>query len=225
MEKNKFLKNIERTNIKSETQEKNWVSIEEIRAKREELGHKVDTFKNAKELKDLKETQYNTLLEYVVLSLYTLIPPRRNEYNNMFIILKYSDEYDDDFNYYSLSNQKFIFNKFKNVKKVGRLDLDVPKDLQNVLDIYIKFHPHLHGKKLKKDGEIPFLVYYDGTEFNKTNSITRVLNKIFGKNLSSSLIRHIFLSDKYLDVMDDMKKDSIAMSHSTSMQADYIKKD
>ena len=59
-------------------------------------------------------------------------------------------------------------------------------------------HGRGKGKKLSKTSNIPFLVYNDGKEFNKINSITRILNKIFDKKIGSSMLRHIFLTDKYI---------------------------
>jgi hypothetical protein len=70
-----------------------------------------------------------------------------------------------------------------------------------------------------------FLVHYDGSPFIAINSITRVLNRIFGKNVGSSMLRHIYLSSKYGDVKNEQAKDSKAMSHSIGMQKDYIKTD
>jgi hypothetical protein len=50
------------------------------------------------------------------------------------------------------------------------------------------------------------------------NSITRILNKIFGKKVGSSMLRHIFLSDKYGEVKGEMADDAKAMGHSVDEQ-------
>ena len=63
----------------------------------------------------------------------------------------------------------------------------------------------------------------DGHPLVQVNSITKILNKIFGKRISSSALRHIFLSDKYKDVTKDMKADAEMMAHSVGQQKDYIK--
>jgi hypothetical protein len=57
------------------------------------------------------------------------------------------------------------------------------------------------------------------------NAITRVLNRVFGKKIGSSMLRHIYLSDKYKDQNEEMKKDAEAMGHSLDLQRAYIKKD
>jgi hypothetical protein len=68
-------------------------------------------------------------------------------------------------------------------------------------------------------------VSHDGKPFAAINSITRVLNKIFGKKVGSSMLRHIFLSDKYGKTLDEQKEDSAAMGHSLNQQRDYIKQE
>ena len=39
-----------------------------------------------------------------------------------------------------------------------------------------------------------------------STEITKILNKIFNKKISSSMLRNIFLTDKYTDVMSELKK-------------------
>jgi hypothetical protein len=55
------------------------------------------------------------------------------------------------------------------------------------------------------------------------NAVTRVLNRAFGKNIGSSMLRHIYLSEKYN--IDEMKKDADQMGHSLSLQKEYMKSD
>lgn len=219
MDKNKELKGEEKENVKSETQEKNWMDWKEVEEKYNELEKKVNAFKDQKEI---NEHQYNTLLQYVVLSLYTLLSPRRNEYQYMSVVNTVPANGTD--NYLDVAKKQMVFNRFKTSKKEGSITIDVPEQLQQVISKYLKFHPLIKGKITKKLQPTPFLVYHDGSPLDKVNSITRILNKIFGKKVGSSMLRHSFLSSKYGDVQEEMKKDSEAMSHSLSQQKDYIKK-
>jgi hypothetical protein len=50
------------------------------------------------------------------------------------------------------------------------------------------------------------------------NAITRILNKIFGKKVGSSMLRHIFITDKYGGAKTEMEKDAEAMGHSVAEQ-------
>ena len=56
---------------------------------------------------------------------------------------------------------------------------------------------------------------------NKSNGMTRRFNIIFDKKISSSILRHSYLSHKY-DI-DEMKKDSEWMGHSLDTQRTYMK--
>lgn len=221
IEKNKQLKTEEHKNEKSETQNKNWIEWTEVKERHNELIDKVDKFKTCK---DINESCYNTLLNYVILSVYFYKQPRRNEYANMNIVKKYLPSMDDKINYLDLDNKQFIFNNFKTSKKEGQQLEKIPDELMNVINLYMKFHPHIKGsKKVIKNINVPFLVNYKGDKLDKVNSITRILNNIFKKKIGSSMLRHIFLSDKYKDVNKEQQKDAQAMGHSVSMQKDYIK--
>jgi hypothetical protein len=60
---------------------------------------------------------------------------------------------------------------------------------------------------------------------NKINSITRILNKLFNpKKVGSSMLRHIYLTEKYGDKLNELEDDAEAMGTSTNMaQSTYIK--
>jgi integrase len=219
MEKNKELKAVEGSNEKTDTQEKNWLTQDEVKSHWNALKEKVDSFK-----KDLTESQYNILLQFVVLSLYVLLPPRRNEYQHTQIVRSASETSPTDTNYLDLEHNRFLFNRYKTAKKEGQISIDIPQELKAVLDIYIKFHPLIKGKITKKFTGVPFLVYYDGKPLDQVNSITRVLNKVFGKKVGSSMLRHIYLTAKYGDTNEEQKTDAEMMGHSVSQQKDYIKK-
>ena len=217
MEKNKELKAIEGSNEKTEVQKENWLSWSDVEKVRDDLKSKVDSFKSSKEL---SLNQYNLLLECVIISLYTYLPPRRNDYMNMLITKLPSGL---ETNYYDIDKNQFIFNKFKTAKKEGQVIVNIPNELLEILQIYLKFHPDIKGKIKKKFNEVPFLVFFDGKPLVQVNSITRILNKIFGKKIGSSMLRHLFLSHKYGAVNEEQKEDAKEMSHSLAQQKDYIK--
>jgi len=207
----------------TEAQKDNWMKWDEVKEKFDDLKSKVESFINNKEI---NEHQYNILLSYVVLALYFYNPPRRNkDYQMMNIIKNYSSVLPSDVNYLSYDENEFIFNVFKTAKKEGQVKIKFNEDMKKIIDQYLKFHPLVKGKKLAKTSNIPFLVYFDGKEFDKVNSITRILNKVFDKKVGSSMLRHIFLTDKYGDTLKEQQKDSKAMGHSVEMQKEYIKDD
>jgi hypothetical protein len=223
MKTNKELKENEKKQEKTETQKNNWITWDEVEKKYNELLTKVDKIKKMKELNNHK---YNILLDFIVLSLYTLIAPKRNQdWALMNIIYKNDNTLPITNNYLDYSNKKFIFNKYKTSKSKGELVENIPEKLFENINIYLKFHPLIKGKKITKNFNVPFLVYYDGKNLSSVNSITRILNHIFEKNISSSMLRHIYLTDKYGETVKDMKKDAEIMGHTPEMAINnYIKK-
>lgn len=200
----------EDTTGKTKKQEDNWLNwdvVLEHEKRLEASANKV--IKNAV----LSTNDWNTILEYMVLSLYTKFPPRRNQdYQFMKVVKSIKDTKDKDFNYYVTSTEQFVFNKYKTSKAHGEQVLDVPSDLVSVIKLYLTRHPEPKGM---------FLVYEDGKPLVSNNAITRILNRIFGKSVGASMLRHIYLSSKY-DV-DEMDKDAEAMAHSSGMQHSYMK--
>ena len=219
--KNNELKTEEGNNEASETQKKNWITWDNVKEKIEELKNKVDIFKNSKEI---NEHNYNTLLQYVILGCYFYKQPRRNQdYYKMMVVKSYTPDLPITNNYLDYDNKEFVFCLYKTSKTDGIQKEKIPDELMEILNIYFKFHPDIKNKKIKKGVEVPFLVYYNGKPFEKVNCITRILNKIFDKSVGSSMLRHIFLSNKYGDVIKEQKEDAAAMGHSFQMQKDYVK--
>jgi len=205
----------------TEAQKENWISWDDVKNKLEEIKKKIDEFKNNK---NINENQYNLLLSYVILGLYTYNPPRRNmDYQKMNIIKKYSDILPKDTNYLDYDNKKFIFNVFKTSKKEGQVDININDELMDIINLYLKFHPVIKGRKLAKTSNHSFLVYWNSKPFDKVNCITRILNKLFDKKVGSSMLRHSFLSDKYGKILKEQQADAKAMSHTIETQKDYIK--
>ena len=196
-------------NTKDSRENDNWKDWKDILTIKDDLLSKIESFKSKKKI---NATEYNTLLKGLILSLYTMIPPRRNgDYLDMFVGV----DDDDSVNWCNMKSKKLIFNKYKTSKKEGQLIVDMPNDLYDIIKIYLKFKPNDTDS---------FLLFSDGKEFN-VNSITYILNSATGKKIGSSLLRHIYLSSKYGDRLNEMKDDAKAMGHSLGMQKDYIKTD
>ncbi len=223
MKINKELKEKEKEQEKTPTQKENWIEWEEVENKHKELENKVNEFKESKEINSHK---YNVLLEYLILSLYYYIAPKRNQdWTLMNIVFKNEPNLPENKNYLAYEENKFIFNKYKTSKTNGELIENIPEKLNEVLKIYYKFHPLLKGKKINKTTNIDFLVYSDGKNLSSVNSITRILNKIFNKKIGSSMLRHVYLTSKFGDTVKQMKETAEVMGHNIGVQINnYIKK-
>jgi hypothetical protein len=210
---------------KSEKQEKNWISKEEVLSVHKKLKEDVINLLQKKRKID-KAVSNKLFLNYMILSLYTLINPRRNKDYSLMKIASNTD--DENYNYLMIDKKntmKFILNKYKTDKKYHSVEIDVPDDLKEVIQLYLKYHP-LKAELKKKDYDMPFLVDEQGKGLKNSTEITKILNKIFGMKISSSMLRNIFLTDKYGDVMEELKKDTKAMATSVDVAMNtYIKED
>jgi integrase len=210
---------------KTDKVKENWVEQSAVQDKRTDLASVIDEIK---ELKKVTEEQYNRLLNAVILSLYTLQPPRRNkDYTEMMIFPYREGQHEDDTkNYLDIRNWKWIFNNYKTQKKYKQQVVDVPDDLKAVLEVYLKFHPEAKMLKKKTFEPVPFLVHHDGKAINSSTEMTRIINKIFGKKVGVSMLRASYLTDKYGDKLQELKDDVGAMGTSVDVaQSNYIKAD
>jgi hypothetical protein len=129
----------------------------------------------------------------------------------------------DTLNYLDYDKKQFVFNVFKTARKEGQVKEDIPSELFAIIQKYLKYHPLVKGK-ITKATNVPLLVYHDGKPLSQINAITRVLNKIFGKAVGSSMLRSIYLTSKYGNIKEEMQEDSKAMSHSVqTQQNNYVK--
>ena len=219
MQKKSEILEKESTGERSETQEENWIDWNSVKAEHKTLGDKVNIFYKKK---TISPEDFLVLTAYTILSLYVLIPPRRNkDYCLMRVVNNFTPELDTNFNYFDVAKSKFIFNNYKTSKKYGRYDLAVPATLLRVIN---KYQKHRMTKFPVDDNDNKhLLIKPDGSSIEKSNDITKVLNKVFGKQIGSSMLRHIFLTDKYSTIFKTAKIDAETMGHSTSEQKRYIK--
>jgi integrase len=205
--------------VKTETQKDNWVEWSDVEKlwneKHQEILAMTIPPKKKGVVKTLTETEYSKLLNFMVLSLYTLTPPRRNEdYLRMIIAPEGEDK---SKNYLDLAGKQFIFKSFKTSRQYPDQKIDIPDNLMTVIKMYLRYYP----KQPVVDGS-PFLVFYDGSPLDKVNVITRILNKVFGKKIGVSMLRHSYLTDKYADINKEKAKDATEMGHSLNQQTDYV---
>ena len=191
---------------KNEKQKENWISIDEIKDKYKALSVDANLMLNKKKI--LNE---NVMMEFLLMSFLSgvIMPPRRSlDYSEMKI--RSFDTKTD--NYYK--GNKFYFNKYKTVKTYGIQSLEIPKELNNVLKKWIRIN------------ENDYMVYSSNNKKLSCPQITRILNKVFGKNISTSMLRHIYLTNVYKDVPQINKMENLAneMGHSVSTAMEYIKR-
>jgi len=218
-----YNKALQTNNTKSETQKENWINQDEVKKIYEALTEEVKPFLDKKKL---SQSDFDAVLSWVVLSLYTLQPPRRNlDYQKAVLVNKYTDQLPTKFNYYDIPSTTFYFNNYKTKGTYKCQEQKASPDLAEVIKKYIGVHP-LKAELKKKSGAVPFLVNYEGEPFESNNAITRILNKIFGKRIGVSLLRNIYLTDKYASKVNELDLDARAMGTSANtIQNQYVKLD
>jgi hypothetical protein len=190
----------------TDSENKNWINKDEL-----------DKVYN--DLKSNHKNNKETFQNYLLLSLYYLQPPRRNkDYQLLKISIKYNDMLSNEFNYLDMKKKKFIFNNYKTAKKYNKQEVDINDELYQILLSYIKTF------KLK-DGDFLLNDLKNNQPYTHTNSITLLLNRIFKKKVGASMLRKVYLTNKYGDETKELKKDMTAMGSSIQVaQNNYIKK-
>ena len=196
---------------KSATQETNWMENGAV------MEFQKNTWKEAmkgitKKTKNLKEGQYNKLYDALVLSLYTLIAPRRNlDYVSMVVAPPTDDR---ETNYYH--EGKFYFNNYKTKGTYKTQVVDVPGSLQTVLTTWMRF------RKPTEKGWL--IVNENGKPLASSTEMTRTLNRIFKRPIGSSMLRNIYATAKHGAGQKKLKEDAAAMGTSVSvLTSHYIK--
>ena len=205
---------------KSESQEKNWVSAEEIDLKFKQFEKaalplmKKDSLTNA----ELQKVQ-----NFIILALLSgkFIMPRRSKDFVDFKIRNIDKQKD---NYMSDDGKHLVFNSYKTAKAYGEQKVKLPTKLRNILKRWIALNPHdyllIDSNGAPLGGE--------GKSANGSVKLNQRLEKIFGKKAGVNMMRHSTLTEKYGDLIhkkDNLKKDMQEMGSSLNMSETYIKKD
>jgi len=170
-----------------------------------------------KELITANLDKLEDLEEKAIYGIYTLLPPRRLEYSDMYIKTGNSKE-EPDKNYlitYKKRPIKFIFNNYKTVKKFGKQVIDIPDDLSNILYEYLKNNKMKSGDKLFR-----YNLNYMG------KALSKVLSKVYGEDgITLNWLRRSYAT--YLDTLkisnNDREVYSIMMAHSYTQNLKYRK--
>ena len=216
----KFNKELRENKSKNDKETDNWVTKEEIQ---KVYTHYEPIIEMATKKKSLSDREFRDLTDMLVLGLYTMQPPRRNQdYQHALICKKFDRDLLNNYNIVDINSDRFYFSKYKTKGTYNIQEQPIGEDIKEILNLYVKHHPL--KKKLTNKTCIPFLVSPDGTEMNHPNDITRILYRVFQKKVGSSLLRKVYLTSKYGDLMKEMEADTEAMGTSTgTAQNHYIK--
>jgi len=202
-------------NKKSQKEEANWLKVEDLENILEDLKKKLPRHINSM-------TDYKNVIKYLILKIH-LETPLRNDLADAKIYLdptkdemKEMDE-NDDYNYIIVDSKDnkatFINNQFKTKKQFGQNKIDWSLDLAKDLKDYA-------SEIIAYTDDHDFLVNNEKEKMNR-NTYTKFMKTIFapyGKDISTTMIRHIVVSDVYdLKEEEENQKKELAknMGHTT----------
>ena len=195
--------------VKTDTQEENWIEQKEIIDTLTEHKNNATLLYKKKTLtpSDLQQIQ-NYIILCVVSGMY--ISPRRSKDWTDFRI-KNIDKDNNNF----IEKNNLVFTSYKTAKAYGRQDIALPPQLKKILNKWISVNPTEY-------------LFFD-INFKPLTSVklNQRLNKIFGnKKISTSMLRHFFLTDEFADTINQKKKINKIMEEmgsSASQLTTYVK--
>ncbi len=211
---------VEELNVKSEKQKKNWIEIQEYEALVSRLEQNVkDIFKQD----NIGAKSRDKIQEYIILKFYQLYH-LRNDLAELIIIknkdyIKLPKDEEKENNYLIIDGRarKVILNNYKTKKQYKKVQITLDKELARVIRKYLKLNNT--GYLLINQSEVPltrntFSIYF-----------RRMMKKYTDKNVGSSLLRHIFISEKTKGMKTVAERRELAdkMLHSVSTQSLYHK--
>lgn len=199
----------------SESQKQNFIPWKEVVATHKRLE---TVAKPLWKLENITKKNFNTLIEYVLLSCYVMIPPRRAKDYADFKLKNINEDTD---NYMVVNKEKrksksfFVFNSYKNSSRLGTQKIPIPNKLKNIIKKWINIQ------------ESDYLIStFNGKKITQVK-INQIINRIFNKNIGPSLLRHIYLTNEYGDVNLSKMKETTEMMGNSEIERTlkYVSKD
>lgn len=196
------------TQTKTDKQEENWKTFDEVKQIYESAYDAVKPLLKKKTELDAKE--YNRLQDFIILSLtsgYWFSPRRSSDW--IYMKIKDANKTDDNF----IDKNKFVFNKFKTAKFYSMQEVEIPKGLKPILNKWIKLNPY------------DYLITDNTGKQLSAPRLTQKLNAIFGNKISTSMLRHIFLSQKLKNApaIKELQTLAAEMGNSPMQVLEYVK--
>ena len=216
--------------------DKNKERIEQINARLKDVNKSIKTGAMKKDTEivkwqtivDLAENYRNKFFktkqnkqeasESLLINFYVLFPPQRSEvFSGLKVVLSKSEPTDAENNYLWQKNKTsfyIVLNKYKTVNKHGKIVEQITD--KTLIKMIQKFITDFN----------PIFLFENDKGTLKPSDISRVLCKItkpIGDCLSSSNFRHIYLTEKYGDMVKDLENTTMMMGNTPAVaMSNYI---
>ncbi len=202
----------------SDKQKNNFAELSEIMSMIETMKKEI-VKQNLKNKETLTGKEKELLMVYTIFS-FLVKYPLRNDLAGMKYISKtnYNKLTEDNKkeNNYLVKNKNklmMILNQYKTSKKYGEKIIELNPEISKVLRMYIKLTD-------KKVGEVLF-TNSKGNPITR-NGISKLLlktsKKYLDKNISTTMMRKIVVSDKFADIKEEQKELADVMGHDVGTQ-------
>lgn len=197
---------------KTRRQEENWIDYEDVKKIWNDMYNELKPILKKKtpiEINAEKRRKLNDFMLFTVASGIYFPPQRSKEWSDM----KINNVDKEKDNYIDMDTNEFVFNSHKNTTKTGRKVVKFPNKFKSLLNRYLRYNTS------------DYLIHTKGNLKLSNIQITKHLNDIFGKKVSTSMLRHIYLTEyeKTNPTIAERKKVAADMGHSMNMAMQYVK--
>lgn len=187
-------------NQPTEKQKEGVLKWEEVLKKRDELGKK----------------EYGSR-RHLLLSMYTYIPPIRQDFDRVKILTKTPRNGEGNYIILNSKVSRLVLNEHKTAYVYGKLDMHIPKELTKVIKASLQQQPREY-----------LITDVEGNPYKEANSFTvfsnRTLKEVFDNQaVSVTMLRHSYISSQDFNKMTEGEKKELArqMGHSVEQQGQY----
>jgi hypothetical protein len=213
---NDIIQTKEKDNLPTSSEKQNFVTQEEIKSLIDQTVLKMKNENNT------SSDKFDLIKQHLVLNLYYLIPPLRNDYVGCMVVETLPFFIDTTKNYIILSQKKLLLNRYKTQKHYGNKEIELSDQLLDIVKEYMVTRTRLYSE-LINNNELLLTKYLK--PMNQVN-LTQFLNKIFKKKVSSTMLRKSYISSKYESEhsVNQMEADARTMGHSVGTQQSTYRK-
>jgi len=213
---NQMMSDIKEYNIQTQEQKKskvesdNWIKWDDVMQTYNDLEKIASPLlKNKNKL--FTPTELELLNQYILLSFFIYIPPRRSLDYAVMKLKNYALE-----DNYITKNGQIVFNIYKTSKHYGEQKFQLTGQLKSILTKWRKINitDYLLINPIKPNENKPF----------NSVQINRMFNQIFGKKISVDILRHSYITKFYSGLtpsQSDINDLSFKMAHSASQNMLY----
>ena len=218
--------NEQASGIWTEKQGKNAISMDDLNKVILGIGNEIkeQKLKEKAKFKGLTSTERSLMQLYMILSVHVVFP-FRNDLSGMKIIklqqykaLTDEQRKANNFLVKEKSKMSFHLNQYKTSKLYSEKVIDLPADLRRTMRFYLAVMNPFN-----------YLLEQNSGDMMTKNALSQLLTKSFkkrtGKAVSTTLIRKIYMSERYGSMKEALEADNSNMMHSagTALKI-YVKK-